>query len=62
MEKDPILKTFRDAIRDRKSRAKLLIARLGLYYAQHHNDFAVRKLSVDGRPFGHTEGYVHIRI
>ena len=34
LEKDPILKTIRDAIRDKNPRAKDIITRLGKYYAQ----------------------------
>ena len=48
IEKDPIMKTIRDNIRDRNPRAKENITRLGQYYAQH---FAVREncLWMDGR-------------
>ena len=51
LEKDPIMKTIRDAIRDKNPRAKEIITRLGQYYAQHYNDFAVRDncLWMDGR-------------
>ena len=54
IEKDPItnfLKTIRDKIRDRNPRAKEIITRLGQYYAQNYNDFAVREncLWMDGR-------------
>ena len=51
IEKDPIMKTIRDNIRDRNPRAKEIITRLGQYYAQHYNDFAVREncLWMDGR-------------
>ena len=51
IEKDPIMKTIRDNIRDRNPRAKKIITRLGQYYAQHYNDFAVREncLWMDGR-------------
>ena len=51
IEKDPIMKTIRDNIRDKKPRAKEIITRLGQYYAQHYNDFAVREncLWMDGR-------------
>ena len=51
LEKDPILKTFRDAIRDEDPRAKETVTRLGQYYAQRYNDFAVRenRLWMDGR-------------
>ena len=51
LEKDPILKTIHDAIRDRDPWAKDIITRLGQYYAQHYNDFAVREncLWMDGR-------------
>ena len=51
LEKDPIMKTIRDAIKDRNPRAKEIITRLGPYYAQHYNDFAVREncLWMDGR-------------
>ena len=51
MEKDSILKTIRDAIRDKDPRAKDIITRLGQYYAQHFNDFAVREncFWMDGR-------------
>ena len=51
IEKDPIMKTIRDNIRDRKPRAKEIITRLGQYYAQHYNNFAVREscLWMDGR-------------
>ena len=42
IEKDPIMKTIPDNIRDRNPRAKEIITRLGHYYAQHYNDFAVR--------------------
>ena len=38
LEKDPFLKTIRDAIRAKKPRAKETIAKLGQYYAQHYND------------------------
>ena len=43
IEKDPIMKTIRDNIRDRNPRAKEIITRLGQYYVQHYNDFAVRE-------------------
>ena len=51
LEKDPILKTIRDAIRDKNPGAKEIITRLGQFYAQHYYDFAVRKncLWMDGR-------------
>ena len=51
LEKDPILKTIRDAIRDKDPRVKDIITRLRQYYAQHFNDFAVREncLWMDGR-------------
>ena len=51
LEKDPIMKTTRDAIRDKNPRAKEIFTRLGQYYAQHYNDFAVREngLWMDGR-------------
>ena len=51
LEKDSILKTIRDAIRDKDPRAKDINTRLGQYYAQHYNDFAVREncLWMDGR-------------
>ena len=51
LEKDPILKMIRDAIRDKDPWAKDIITRLGQYYAQHFNDFAVREncLWMDGR-------------
>ena len=51
LEKDPILKTKRDAIRDKNPRAKDIITGLGQYYAQHYNDFVVREncLWMDGR-------------
>ena len=51
IEKDPIMKTIRDNIRDRNPRAKEIITRLGQYYALHYNDFAVREncLWMDGR-------------
>ena len=51
IEKDPIMKTIRDNIRDKNPRAKEIITRLGQYYAQHYNDFAVREncLWMDGR-------------
>ena len=51
LEKHPILKTIRDAIRDKDPRAKDIITRLGQFYAQHFNGFAVREncLSMDGR-------------
>ena len=51
LEKDLIMKTIRDAIRDKNPRAKDIITRLGQYYAQHYNDFAVREncLWMDGR-------------
>ena len=42
LEKDPILKTIRDAILDKDPRAKDIINRLGQFYAQLLNDFAVR--------------------
>ena len=50
LEKDPVLKLIRDAIRDKNPRAKGFIAKLGQYYAQHFNDFAVREncLWMDG--------------
>ena len=35
LEKDPILKTIRDAIRDRNPQAKEIIVKLGQNYAQH---------------------------
>ena len=38
LEKDPILKPIRDAIRDRNSRAKEFISKIVQYYAQHYND------------------------
>ena len=43
LEKEPKLKTIPDAIRDKDPRAKDIITRLGQYYAQHYNDFAVRE-------------------
>ena len=43
LEKDPISKTIRDAIRDKDPRAKDIVTRLGQHYAQHFNDFAVRE-------------------
>ena len=48
---DSILKTIRDAIRDKDPRAKDIITRLGQYYAQHFHEFAVREncLWMDGR-------------
>ena len=51
IEKDPIIKTIRDTIRDKNPRAKDIITRLGQNYAQHYNDFAVREncLWMDGR-------------
>ena len=51
LEKDPILKMIRDAIRDKDPRAMDTITRLGQCYAQHYNDFAVREncLWMDGR-------------
>ena len=51
LEKDPIMKTIRDAIKDKNPRAKEIITRLGPYYAQHYNGFAVREncLWMDGR-------------
>ena len=51
IEKDPIMKTIRESIRDRNPRAKEIITRLAQYYAQHYNDFAVREncLWMDGR-------------
>ena len=51
LEKDFILKIIRDAIRDKNQRGKETIAKLGQYYAQHYNDFAVREncLWMDGR-------------
>ena len=51
IEKDPIMKTIRDNIRDKNPRAKEIITKLGQYYAQHYNDFAVREncLWMDGR-------------
>ena len=51
LEKDPILKIIRDAIRDKDPRAKDIITRLGQYYAQHYINFAVREncLWMDGR-------------
>ena len=51
LEKDQILQTIRDAIRDKDPRAKDIITRLRRYYAQHNNGFAVRKncLWMDGR-------------
>ena len=51
IEKDPIMKTIRDNIRDRNPRAKEIFTRLGQYYAQRYNDFAVREncLWMDGR-------------
>ena len=42
LEKDPILKPIRDAIRDRNPRAKEVISKIVQYYAQHNNDFAVK--------------------
>ena len=47
LEKDPIS----DAIRDKNPRAKDIVTRLGQYYAEHYNDFAVREncLWMDGR-------------
>ena len=49
LEKGPILKTIRDAIRDTNPRAKDIIAKQ--YYVQHFNNFAVREncLWLDGR-------------
>ena len=51
IEKDPFMKTIRDNIRDKNPRAKEIITRLGQYYGQHYNDFAVREncLWMDGR-------------
>ena len=51
LEKDPILKTKGDAIRYKDPRAKDIITRLGQFYAQHFNYFAVRVncLLMDGR-------------
>ena len=51
IEKDPIMKTIRDNIRDKNPRAKEIITRLRQNYAQHYNDFAVREncLWMDGR-------------
>ena len=51
LEKDPIMKTIRDATRDKNPRAKDIITKLGQYYAQHYNEFAVREnyLWMDGR-------------
>ena len=51
LEKDPIMKTIRDAIRDKNPRAKDIITKLWQYYAQHYNDFSVREncLWMDGR-------------
>ena len=51
IEKDPIMKTIRDNIRLKNPRAKEIITRLGQYYAQHYNNFAVREkcLWMDGR-------------
>ena len=51
LEKDPILKTIRDAVRDKNPKVKAIVTRLGQYYAQHYNDFAVREncLLMDGR-------------
>ena len=51
LEKDPILKTIRDAIRDKGPRAKDIITRLEQYYAQRYNNFAMREncLWMDGR-------------
>ena len=51
IEKDPIMKTIRDNIRDKNPQAKEIITRLGQYYVQHYNDFAVREncLWMDGR-------------
>ena len=45
------METIRDAIRDRNPRAKEIISKIGQYYAQHQNDFAVREncLWMDGR-------------
>ena len=43
IEKDPIMKTIRDTIRDKNPRAKKIITRLGKNYAQHYNYFAVRE-------------------
>ena len=50
IEKDPIMKTIRDTIRDKNPRAKDIITRLGQYYVQHYNDFALREncLWMDG--------------
>ena len=43
LETNPILKTIRDAIRDKDPRAKEIITRLEQFYAQYFNDFAVRE-------------------
>ena len=43
IEKDPIMKTIRDTIRDKNPQAKEIITRLGQYYAQHYNDFAIHE-------------------
>ena len=51
LEKDHILKTIPDAIRDKNARAKETTVKVRQYYAQHCNDFAVREncLWMDGR-------------
>ena len=51
IEKDQIMKTIRDTIRDKNPQAKEIITRLGQYYAQHYNDFAIHEncLWMDGR-------------
>ena len=45
------MKTIRDALRDKNPRANEIRTRLGQYYAQHYNDFAVREncLWMDGQ-------------
>ena len=51
LEKHPILKTIRDAIRNKDPRTKDINTRLAQNYAQHYNNFAVREncLWMDGR-------------
>ena len=51
VEKDPILKTIRDAIRDKHLKAKKIKIKLGQYFAQTFKDYAVREncLWMDGR-------------
>ena len=59
MKKNPILKTIRDAIRDKGTRAKDIITQTGTILRSTYQRFCcARKLFVDGWSTGHTKGHV----